>query len=238
MKKLPSLSVFFPALNDGQMLPALIEKADRTARELAPVYEIIVIDDGSTDNTKDVLNGLKKKYPLLKTIHHATNRGYGGALISGFKACRHEWIFYTDGDGQYDPAELKKLVRLADEYTDVINGYKLERNDSFMRKVIGSLYNTALHFAYRIPVRDTDCDFRLIRNSAVKKIRLQSQSGMICLELLTKLHGNGCRFREVGVHHYERKHGKSQFFRPGHLARTLREHVRFYATHRHEVNAV
>ncbi|MBI4973810.1 glycosyltransferase family 2 protein [Candidatus Roizmanbacteria bacterium] len=228
MNKLKGLSLFFPALNDAQILPELIKKADNVAKKCAYQYEIIVINDGSSDNTEDVLTELGNKYPHLSAIHHRKNKGYGSALIEGFNRAKNDWVFYTDGDGQYDPSELIKLVEEIDERTDIINGFKLTREDDVLRRSAGWLYNRLLQLIYHPPVSDVDCDFRLIKKSVLNKFVLTSHSGLICLELVLKLKKAGAKFKEVGVSHYKRRYGKSQFFNPRHLLSTLREHVAFY----------
>lgn len=228
MKKLSSLSIFFPSLNDAKMLPYLIYKTYEIAPKVARSFEVIIINDGSDDDTKEVLDTLKKKYKNLVPIHHRKNTGYGGALTAGFRHARKEWIFYTDGDGQYDPSDLILLAKQANSRTDVVNGYKLRRIDNKARQAIGWAYNKLLREVYRVPISDVDCDFRLIRGSVLRKINLTCHSGMICLELILKLHDVGARFSEVGVSHYSRRFGRSQFFRPKHLFKTLTEHLVFY----------
>ena len=228
MKKLKSLSIFFPSLNDSKILPYLIYKADKVARGLTTNYEIIIINDGSTDDTRTVLQAMQKLYPELRVIHHKKNKGYGGALISGFNAAKKEWIFYTDGDGQYDVGELPLLIQKISPSVDIVNGYKLNRVDNTARKIIGGIYNEFVQTVYKLPIRDVDCDFRLIRRSMLKKINLYSQSGMICMELVIKLYYAGGRFKEVGVHHYPRRFGTSQFFNIKHIFRTLFDHFSFF----------
>jgi glycosyltransferase involved in cell wall biosynthesis len=223
MKRLPSLSCVFPAYNDARTLPWVLARADVAARNAANRYEIIVVNDGSDDATGDVLRALSKRFSKLRIITHAKNRGYGAAIRSGFRAARYAWIFYTDGDGQYNPLELKKLVSVRDEKTDVVNGYKISRSDPFNRKVLGSLYNFLLYKCYKLPIRDVDCDFRLIRSTTLRRIRLRSASGAFPFELILRLSRAGARFKEVPVRHYPRRHGTSQFFRPRHLFATLRE---------------
>ena len=142
-------------------------------------------------------------------------------MQSGFRAATKDLIFYTDGDGQYDVRELAKLFALLDEETDVVNGYKLERGDKINRKVVGGFYNRLAHFLFSLPIRDVDCDFRLIRREFSDKIALSSTSGSICVELVYKLNKAGARFREIGVNHYERPFGKSQFFTVRRVTKTL-----------------
>jgi glycosyltransferase involved in cell wall biosynthesis len=218
---LPSISVFFPAYNDAPSLPRLIAKSFDVLEATAMDFEVIVVNDGSWDNTGDVLLELQKKFgERLRIITHPQNRGYGGALRSGFAAATKDLVFYTDGDGQYDVGELPKLLESLKPDIGLVNGYKLERNDPAHRIWIGNVYNTFARAIFGIRIRDIDCDFRLVRRELVEDIRLTSTSGTICVELVRKLELTGCGVAEVGVHHYSRLHGRSQFFRVKSLAVT------------------
>jgi glycosyltransferase involved in cell wall biosynthesis len=221
-----SLSVFFPAYNDGPSLPGLIEKTFQVLVEHVEDYEVIVVNDGSSDNTGEVLKELAGRFaPRMRVITHEKNRGYGGALRSGFAAASKELVFYTDGDGQYDVGELPKLLREMDSDVGLVNGFKLERNDPRHRIWIGRTYNAFARFLFRVRLSDIDCDFRLIRRSILEHVALTSTSGTICVELVRKLELSGCRVVEVGVHHYPRLHGRSQFFRVRSLAVTFTQLV-------------
>jgi len=225
----PSLSVFFPAYNDAPSLPPLIAKTFAVLEAHVADYEVIVINDGSQDSTGQVLEELRAGHaPHMRVITHEQNRGYGGALRSGFAAARKDWVFYTDGDGQYDPGELPRLLELAGPETGLVNGYKLERHDPAHRIWIGSVYNFCARFLFRIRIRDIDCDYRLIRRDLLERIHLTSTSGTICVELVRKIELTGCRVVETGVHHYPRLHGRSQFFRVKSLLRTLIELIRLW----------
>ena len=217
----PGISVFFPAYNDAKSIGKLVADALEILPSLADDYEIIVVNDGSTDETGEVLRKLAAQHKEVRVVEHETNKGYGGALQSGFRAATKDLIFYTDGDGQYDVREIVKLYALLNEKTDVINGYKLERGDKMNRKVVGGFYNRLAHLLFSLPVRDVDCDFRLIRRAFSDKIALSSTSGSICVELVYKLNQAGARFRETGVNHYERPFGKSQFFTVRRVTKTL-----------------
>jgi glycosyltransferase involved in cell wall biosynthesis len=225
----PPISVFFPAFNDAPSLPALVAKTFEVLAEHASDYEVIVVNDGSRDATAEVLEGLAHRYaPHMRVITHAVNLGYGMALRSGFAAATKDLVFYTDGDGQYDVSELPGLLDHMRGEVGLVNGYTLERNDPWHRIWIGNVYNTCARALFRIRLRDVDCDFRLIRRSLIEDIRLRSTSGTICVELVRKLELTGCAVAEVGVHHYPRLHGRSQFFRVKSLAVTLGQLLRLW----------
>ena len=225
----PSLSVFFPAYNDAPSLPALIHKAFAVLTAYSVDYEVIIINDGSHDNTEEILPALVYKYaPRLHVITHPRNLGYGQALRSGFAAATKNLVFYTDGDGQYDVGELPNLLAEMRASVGLVNGYKLERNDPWHRICIGNVYNNFARYMFGIELRDVDCDFRLIRRNLLDEINLSSTSGTICVELVRKLELTGCGVAEVGVHHYPRLHGRSQFFRVKSLAVTLTQLVRLW----------
>ena len=229
MSAKPSISVFFPAFNDSPSIGHLVETAFEVLRVRADDYEVIVVNDGSFDDTGAVLAALVKQFaPRMKVVTHEVNRGYGGALRSGFEASTKELVFYTDGDGQYDVAELHKLLDQMTPAAGLVNGYKLERNDPRHRILIGNIYNAFARTLFRIKIRDVDCDFRLVRRALLEKIKLTSTSGTICVELVRKLELSRCEVVEVGVHHYARRHGRSQFFRIRSLLKTLGQLIRLY----------
>jgi glycosyltransferase involved in cell wall biosynthesis len=214
------LSIFFPAYNDSGTIASLVITALRTARRLTPDYEVIVINDGSADGTAGILDELARTYPEVRVIHHEHNRGYGGALRSGFASATRELIFYTDGDAQYDPAEMEMLWRRFNADVDLVNGYKISRSDPLHRIVIGRIYHHTVRLMFGLTVRDVDCDFRMMRRSIFEKVQLEKTSGVICLEMMKKITDAGFRIAEVPVHHYHRAYGKSQFFNFGRLFRT------------------
>jgi len=209
-----SLTIFFPCYNDVTTIGSLIAGADAVAREYTDDYEIIVVNDGSTDHSPELLLSLKNKYEHLRLISHDKNKGYGAALKSGFYNATKEFVFYTDGDGQYDVFELRKLLPIMQEGVDVVNGYKIMRQDPLYRRVIGVLYLFFMRLLFNFHVRDVNCDFRLIRRKVFDTIKLKHDSGVICLELVKKLELAGYRFAEFPVHHYQRMAGRSQIFHP------------------------
>jgi glycosyltransferase involved in cell wall biosynthesis len=227
--KFASLSVFFPAYNDAPSLPPLIHKTFAVLEEFVADYEVIVVNDGSRDKTPEALEQLQREHgPFLRVVTHGKNRGYGRALRSGFAASRKEFVFYTDGDGQYDIGEIPRLLELVGPRTGLVNGYKLERHDPTHRIWIGRIYNFCARLLFRIRIRDIDCDYRLIRRALLESMNLTSTSGTICVELVRKLELSGWDVAEVGVHHSARLHGKSQFFRVRSLAITFFQLLRLW----------
>lgn len=225
-----SLSVFFPAYNDAPSLPRLLARTFEVLRRVCSDFEVIVVNDGSTDSTSSVLAELQREYaPFLRVVTHPRNLGYGAALRTGFAQATRDFVFYTDGDGQYDPAELEGFLHAVTPATGLVNGYKMERRDPAHRKVIGWLYNRFARSLFRIGLRDIDCDFRLIRRSVLEKCPLQSTSGIICVELVRGLELSGCQVPELPVHHYPRRHGSSQFFRVRSLATTVAQLCAIFA---------
>lgn len=217
----PGISVFFPAYNDAGTIGSLVLAALHVLKELTDDYEVIVVNDGSTDYTAEVLDDLAAQNERVKIVHHQRNRGYGGALRTGFETASKELVFYTDGDAQYDPHELRDLYARLEPGVDVVNGFKIARSDPFHRKIIGRVYHHTVKLMFGFKLRDVDCDFRLIRRRVFDVIELESDSGTICLELVKKLQDAGFRFAEVPVHHYHRTYGKSQFFNFARIRRTF-----------------
>jgi glycosyltransferase involved in cell wall biosynthesis len=212
----------FPAYNDGGTIASMVLAAIMTVRDLTDDYEVIVVNDGSADYTPEVLDELARLYaPYVRVIHHTKNRGYGGALRSGFQAATKEWIFYTDGDAQYDPHEIKLLVAAMADGVDLVNGYKIERNDPLHRIIIGRLYQVVVKLMFGLKLRDVDCDFRLIRRRIFDTVRLEANTGVICVEMMSKIQYAGFGLAEVPVHHYHRAYGRSQFFNWRRILRTL-----------------
>src|SRR5215470_9518333 len=210
--KPPGLSVFFPAYNDSGTIASMVIRAVQAAETLTPDYEVIVVNDGSADATAEIADELAKTYPHVRVIHHPKNRGYGGALQTGFRSATKDWIFYTDGDAQYDPAEMADLWSHLTDEADMVNGYKISRSDPLHRIIIGRIYHHIVSVMFGLTVRDVDCDFRLMRRTIFDQIELRKTSGVICLEMMKKIEDAGFRIVEVPVHHYHRAFGKSQFF--------------------------
>lgn len=219
--KLSSISVFFPAYNDAGTIPTMIIRTLQTLPTVTDDYEVIVINDGSHDDTGLVLEEMAKHYPQLRVFHRPQPSGYGGVLRAGFAAASKEWVFYTDGDAQYDPRELAVLVPAVTDGVDMVNGYKIKRHDPVHRILIGLAYQYFVKFMFGLVIRDVDCDFRLMRRAIFDRIQLESTTGTITFELVKKVQDAGFKIVEVPVKHWYRQYGTSQFFNFSRVARTL-----------------
>jgi glycosyltransferase involved in cell wall biosynthesis len=216
----PSISAFFPCYNDAQTIADLVLRADEELRRLTEDYEIIVVNDGSRDESAAVLQSLLTRVERLRIVTHDKNRGYGAALRSGFANASKDLVFYTDGDGQYDVSEMPILLMLLTSDTHFVNGMKMARQDPSYRVHIGNVHRFFTRWMFWLPITDVDCDFRLIRRTILDKITLHSNSGSICVELVKQSQRAGARFREVSVHHYARRSGVSEFFTPRRILHT------------------
>ena len=229
MTKLTNLSLFLPAYNDAPALPRLIEQAFHYASECAESFEVIIVNDASQDDTDRVIETLRSRFgPRLSVVRHSKNRGYGGALRSGFRACTKEFVFYTDGDAQYDMADLPKLVDRMKPGIGLVNGYKISRSDAWYRVLLGTTYLFVVRHMFWLKIKDVDCDFRLMRRSVLRNLELTTDSGAICVELVRKIQDTGCGIVQVPVRHLPRLHGSSQFFRFKNLWRTITDLLVFF----------
>ena len=220
--RLSSITVFFPCYNDAGTIPSMLLRAVQTLPQLTDDYEVVVINDGSQDDSALVLDEMARLYPQhVRVIHRAQPSGYGGVLRGGFAAARKEWVFYTDGDAQYDPRELTVLADAVVDGVDMVNGYKIKRHDPFHRVVIGLAYQYFVKLAFGLVIRDVDCDFRLMRRDIFDHVQLESTTGTITFEMVKKIQDAGYNIVEVPVHHWYRQYGQSQFFNFPRVGRTL-----------------
>ena len=211
----PSISAFFPCYNDGGTIASMVIEMMRVLRELTDDYEVIVVENGSTDYTNDILDELETLYAAdgrLRIMRYEQPLGYGGALRVGFASATKELIFYTDGDAQYDVRELRVLAPRMVDGVDLVMGNKITRHDPLHRIIIGRLYHHLVRLLFSLRIHDTDCDFRLLRRSIFDRVTLTQDSGVICLELMRRVQDAGFSTVEVPVHHYHRAYGVSQFF--------------------------
>ncbi|MDD3652642.1 MAG: glycosyltransferase family 2 protein [Desulfotomaculaceae bacterium] len=206
MKKYP-ITIFFPCYNEE----ANVERVTREAMSVLPSvsddFEIIIVNDGSHDRTGEIANRLAGEHTALRVIHHEKNKGYGAALQSGFNNATKELVFYTDGDGQFRIEEIKKLLPLIEKY-DIVSGYRIKRQDPFIRKVNAFLWGWLVNILFKIKVSDVDAAFKLYRRKIFDEIILESQGALIDTEILAKAKAKGYTITEVGVNHYSRVAGE------------------------------
>ena len=218
----PSLSVVLPAYNEESNIGAALRSTVEVAERLCGEFEILVVDDGSTDRTAELVMSSSLHVPTVKLVSHDRNLGYGEALRSGFAMARHEFVFFTDADNQFDLAELELLLASAD-CSDVVAGYRKVRRDPMMRKVNAWGWNRLVRWLFYVPVRDIDCAFKLFRRSALEAVDIESRGAMINTELMVKLARRGCRIVEVAVTHRPRQAGAPHGAKLRVIGRALRE---------------
>lgn len=209
MNQLPSLSIFFPAFNEAENIPIIVAQVLENISKITDQYEIIIVNDGSTDNTTEVVNSLILKNKNIKMITHPTNLGYGAALKTGFYNSRFEYIVYMDSDGQFDFLEIYKLIPFKEEFQIVI-GYRIKRADNFLRKLNGHLWTFLMNLLLGIGFKDIDCGFKLIKKEVIDRIpKLESNGATISAELLAKAKKYGFKIKQVGLTHKSRLYGKA-----------------------------
>src|SRR3989338_2354918 len=220
--RLSSLTIMFPFLNDWGTVGSLVAVAIKTAEKYTDGWEVVIVNDGSRRQDRQALEMVidTANSKRIRIVDHEKNWGYGGALRDGFNNAKKDFIFYTDCDAQYDPREMSVLIENMKEGVGMVNGYKIKRNDPVYRIIMGRFYHYVVKFLFHLPIRDTDCDFRLIRRSVFEKVTLFENTGTICTELVKKIDYKGFAIVEAPVHHFWRTSGKSQFFNFRRLYRT------------------
>ena len=208
-KKIKALSVFFPAYNEEVNIEKTVRRAKRVLQEIADKWEILIINDGSTDKTGQVGAKLRREDKRIDVINHPANLGYGAALKSGFSNARYPWIAFTDSDGQFDFSEIKKFLPLMKD-SDLILGYRLNRADSFLRKIYTFVWGKIPVVLWGLRVKDYSCGFKMIKKKVFEAVQpLVGEEKVTQIEMLVKAKRKGFKFAEVGVRHYPRKFGKS-----------------------------
>jgi glycosyltransferase involved in cell wall biosynthesis len=202
-----SLSVFFPCYNEKDSVRCLTEKAVSVVSEICDDYEVILVDDGSFDGTAEIADQLAQVYSAVRAIHHPQNKGYGAALQSGFRAATKEYVFYTDGDGQFDINELPTLLPLIAK-SDIVSGYRLRRQDNLARKINAFCWTTLVCFLFHLKLKDIDCAFKLYKRTIFDHIEMHSTGALIDTEILARAQRKGYTITQIGVHHYPRMAGQ------------------------------
>jgi glycosyltransferase involved in cell wall biosynthesis len=233
VNRLPSISAFFPAYNEEANVTTMVERLSAVLPQVAEDYEIIVVDDGSQDRTAAIADALAATDPHVRVVHHQQNRGYGGALKSGFAASRNAYVFFTDGDSQFDVGEIANLLPYVPQY-DVVIGYRIDRAEGGLRRVNAGAWNWLVHRLFGIPSRDVDCAFKLFDRRVFDVVHPEAEGAMISTEILARTVRAGFRVTEVGVHHYARRHGTPTGANPLVIARAFYELFKLYRQIRRE----
>jgi glycosyltransferase involved in cell wall biosynthesis len=222
-----SVSFVLPAFNEEENITKAIEDTVAVAYRHCSEFDVIVVDDGSTDRTAEVVDAASGRHPQVRLVRHATNLGYGQALRTGFSEATLDFVFYTDADNQFDMDEFPLLLAWADK-ADVVAGYRRVRRDSTMRRANAWCWNRLVRALFFVPVRDIDCAFKLYRREPLAAIEIESRGAMIDTETIVKLARRGSKIMEVGVTHLPRTAGTARGAKPMVILRALREVWRMY----------
>ena len=222
----PRLSFFFPAYNEAENIERAVRRAIDEVAPLVPSLEVLIVDDGSTDETPQIADRLAAADPRVRVVHQP-NRGYGGALKTGFRESRGELIGFSDGDLQFDLSEMRLLLERLESETpapvDAVIGYRIRRRDPLHRRFIGRTYNTVVTGMFGLRARDIDCAMKLFRREVFDGLILESDGPFLSAELLIKLKATGVRMAQLGVHHYPREAGTNTGASFVKILRTMRD---------------
>ena len=200
----------------------LTERAAGVLEEMGIDYEVLIIDDGSTDGTREKADELAERYPGVRAIHHEVNKGYGGAVWTGLRSASKDLVFFTDGDGQFDIRELKDFYEALNDY-DAVLGYRIDRKDPPHRILFAKCWGMLIRMLFGFRLRDLDCAFKLIRRDLIKDIEPECGGAMVTVELIARLSAKGFRYIEKGAHHYPRVAGEQSGGSPKVILRAFKE---------------
>jgi glycosyltransferase involved in cell wall biosynthesis len=216
------ISFVIPAYNEEENVAAVVAACQFIAPRVSRNHEIIVVNDGSTDRTRAIVEALGANDPGVLLINHPNNRGIAAAVRQGFAAARYPYIFYTDGDGQFDLNDINALLPYCRDF-DFVIGYRLNRADPRRRKIAAFFYNLVIRWLFPIKVRDVDCAFKLIKRESLAQLRVRADSAFYFAELLIRAARSGMAIREVPVHHYPRSFGQPTGDKMGVVLKALRD---------------
>lgn len=222
MRKVKELSYFCPAYNEEENLEIHVERVLKVLKDIAEKYELLIVNNGSTDKTPEIADRLSRKHPHIRVIHHESNRDYGGALKTGYENCRFELIAYTDSDLQFDFADVKPMLPFFQTY-DAVIGFKKNRQDSLYRKFQSKVFNFLTKTMFRLKVKDINCSLKVIKKEFIDQIKITSRSSFIDAEVLIKILKKGAKIKEIGVTHYPRIAGAATGHRPIVILMTFKE---------------
>ena len=217
-----SISVFFPCYNEQDNVESLVRQAWSVLNDIVDDFEIIIVNDGSSDNTKEIADKLVRDLSNVKAVHHTQNTGYGGALQSGFKNATKELVFYTDGDKQFDIGELKDIIHLIDK-CDIVSCYRISRQDRILRKLNAWAWNKLVCFLFKLKIKDIDCAFKLYKRKIFDDIIILSSGALVDTEILARAVAKGYTIKQVGVRHFPRTAGKSTGANPLVILKAFKE---------------
>lgn len=206
-KNPPSISVFFPCYNEASNVGPMVKKTIPVLTSLTPDFEIILVNDGSSDGTAEIIDTLAEKNPCVKAVHHRQNSGYGAALQSGFRAASKDLVFYTDGDAQFDIGELGAIMPLIRQY-DIVSCYRLDRKEGLIRKINAWCWSRLVCWIFSMKIKDIDCAFKLFKRKIFDDIEMHSTGALIDTEILARAVKKGYTVTQAGVHHYPRTAGE------------------------------
>lgn len=218
----PDVTVFFPCYNEEENVERTTLAAVRACERLFDDYEVIIVNDGSRDRTGEIADRLAATIPNVRAVHNRPNRGYGGALRRGFEEARKSFIFYTDGDGQFDFEELEKVLPLMRTY-DIVSPYRMDRRDPLHRKINAKCWGLLVNWLFGLRVRDIDCAFKMFPRRLFEQVALDSNGALIDTEVLARAQKLGYTIGQIGVHHYPRTAGESTGANPRVILRAFRE---------------
>lgn len=225
-EEMPSISVVLPAYNEEANVGQAVRKAMEAVAAHTSDYEVIVVDDGSRDRTSEVVQAIIEEHPQVRLVRHKVNRGYGGALRSGFEAATKELIFFTASDNQYDLSEIGRLLPLIIS-ADIVTGFRSHRRDSLLRRLYAWAWNALVNLLFGYLSRDIDCAFKLFRRKVLEEVTLTSSGAMIDTELLAGARRRGFRIQEVAVSHFPRQVGHQTGADPWVVLRAFRDLIRY-----------
>ena len=221
------LSLVLPAHNEAENIEAVVERALEILPKVTRAFEIIVVNDGSRDETGAIIDRLAQAHDNVRAVHHEVNRGYGAALTSGFEAATGQSVMFMDSDRQFDIADISALLPYV-PYYEIVAGYRIQRRDPFYRKLYGKLFGLSVWLVFGLRMRDIDCAFKIFRADLLKGIALTSPGALINTELLLRARQRGASIVQVGVHHYPRPAGESSGGSPRVVFRAVGETVRLW----------
>lgn len=220
-----SITAFFPCYNEQDNVAKVARQAVQVLDELQADYEVIIVDDGSSDDTGRIADEIAAANERVRVVHHPRNLGYGAALQSGFRAATKELVFYTDGDAQFDLNEMPPLLPLMNDF-DIVSCYRVNRQDRAFRKLNGWLWTKMTGVLFSLDVRDIDCAFKLYKRAIFDNIKMESQGALIDTEILARAARRGYKITQRGVHHYPRTAGRQTGANPKVVLRALKEIIK------------